>query len=690
MAAYALTVFLSSFLLFQVQPLIGKYILPWFGGSPAVWTTCMLFFQVALLAGYGYAHLASRVGVLRQGYLHAGLLAAALLFLPIAPSADYWKTSAGEMPALRILLLLLTNIGVPYLLLSATAPLVQHWFVRSFPGRSPYRLYALSNTGSLLALVSYPFLIEPNLTLNRQVTAWGWGFAVFVLCCGWCAFRMVRSPDTAVYTASREDSSSVPQRLAASDVTLWLFLSACGSALLLATTNQLCQEVAVVPFLWVAPLALYLVTFIICFNSERAADRLLWGLLLFGAVIFSCRVFYQGVYVNLPVQILVYLAALFTCCMVCHGELARSRPDPRLLTAYYLIIATGGAVGGIFVALAAPYLFHGFWEFPITLSVSCLVILIAWFRGGAFSGAPRWLPAILVGGQLLLIVFTGNYLKNYHSLAMYSARNFYGVLRVIRESDANGERLSLMHGGVVHGTQFTSPAKRGLPTTYYGPGSAAGLALQFHPRRFAADPRQRDLRVGVIGLGTGTLASYGKPGDVFRFYEINPEVIRLSEKYFSYRRESAARIDIATGDARIVMENDLKMNTAQHFDVLIVDAFSSDAIPVHLLTRECFSVYWRHMKPDGLLLLHITNRFLDLEPVVRAQAAALGCRAELVRSPADPVNSIGKADWMILTNNEHFLHSDEIEKSLEPSPAPGTAPLLWTDDFASLWKVLKR
>jgi len=579
---------------------------------------------------------------------------------------------------------------VPYLLLSSTAPLVQHWFTRSFPGRSPYRLYALSNLGSLLALVSYPFLFEPRLSLSRQVAAWGWEFAAFVLCCGWCAFRLVRSPEMSNYSTPCQDKITVPTRLPASDVILWLLLSACGSATLLATTNQLCQEVAVVPFLWVVPLALYLVTFIICFNTERASDRLLWGLLLIGAVIPACRVFYMGVYVNLPVQILVYLATLFTCCMVCHGELARTRPDPRYLTAYYLIISTGGAAGGAFVALAAPFLFRGFWEFPITLVVSCLVILVAWFRGGAFSGAPRWLPVSLVGGQMVLIYFAGNYLKNYSSLAIYTVRNFYGVLRVIKENDSNGERLSLMHGGVVHGTQFISPAKRGFPTTYYGPDSAAGLALRFHPRRFEADPLQRNLKVGVVGLGTGTLATYGTKGDMFRFYEINPEVIRLSDKFFSYRRDSAARVDVVAGDARIVMESELKRNDPQRFDVLIIDAFSSDAIPVHLLTRQCFAVYWRHLKPDGLLLLHITNRFLDLAPVVRAQARVIGCRAELIKSTANSEAAIGKADWMILTRNDGFLAADEIEEKLEPEVSPAAAPLLWTDDFASLWQILKR
>lgn len=695
MAVYAVTIFLSSFLLFQVQPLIGRYILPWYGGSPAVWTTCMLFFQVVLLAGYGYAHVATLLDRRKQGYLHLGLLLAALLFLPIAPSPDLWKPSPDDAPVAKILLLLLANIGVPYLLLSATAPIVQHWFVRSFPGRSPYRLYALSNFASLLALLSYPFLVEPRLTLARQVMAWGWGFAAFVVCCAWCALRPAAggsaAEEEALAAAAGEDPAPIGGTApSALTMAMWLLLSACGSALLLATTNQLCQEVAVVPFLWVIPLALYLLTFTICFQSERGSDRLLWGILLVGAVIPTCRVLYLGVHVNLSVQILFYLATLFTCCMACHGELARSRPHPRHLTAYYLIISVGGAIGGAFVALAAPLLFNGFWEYPLVLAASCLVIILAWFREKAFAEAPRWLPVFLVAGELALLLFTGNYLRLFQPQTLFSTRNFYGVLRVIRDSDEGGAKISLMHGRVVHGSQFTAPDRRGWPTTYYGPESAAGLALRFHPHRLAADSRERSLRVGVIGLGTGTLAAYGAKGDVFRFYEINPAVIALSDRYFTFRRESAARVEIVPGDARIMLEAELKRGNPQRFDVLLVDAFSSDAIPIHLLTRECFAVYRQHMNPDGILLIHITNRFLDLAPVVRSEGEATGYRTALVNSPGDPGRGVGKADWMILTTNGKFLGTPEVREKLAPQPAPTSSSLLWTDDFASLWQILKR
>jgi hypothetical protein len=689
MIAYALTVFLSSFLLFQIQPLIGRYILPWFGGGPAVWTTCMLFFQMALLAGYAYAHGTTRITTKRQSLLHVVLLLVALLMLPINPAAELWKPAPGDAPIANILLLLLANIGVPYLLLSATAPLVQHWFARSFPGRSPYRLYALSNIGSLLALISYPFLVEPNLTLSRQVTMWGWGFAAFTVCCCWCAFRATRAPsgnDVTVATPAAPPSRK-PSR---GNVTMWLLLSACGSAMLLATTNELCQEVAVVPFLWVAPLALYLITFIICFNSERASDRLLWGMLLIGSLLPACRVLYLGVQANIQVQVLVFLALLFTSCMVCHSELVRSRPEPEHLTGYYLIISAGGALGGVLIALVAPALFKGFWEFPLALALTCLVILIAWHRGGAFSEAPTWLKISLVTGQLALTIFAVSFILTYHSRAQFSSRNFYGVLRVIKETTQHGERQSLMHGRVVHGTQFLDPDRNRLPTTYYGPDSAAGLALQFHPRRLEGAAGEQNLKVGVVGLGAGTLAAYGQEGDHFRFYEINPEVIKISSSHFSFRKDSDARVDVVAGDARIVMEHELKNRTPQQFDVLVVDAFSSDAIPIHLLTRECFAIYWQHLNRDGILLLHITNRFLDLVPVLRAQARESGCRMALINSSADEQNGVGNARWVALTRNDRFLDSAPLAGRSDTSHPPGAKELAWTDDFAGLWQILKR
>lgn len=684
MPAFLLTTFLGSFLLFQVQPLIGRYILPWFGGGPAVWTTCMLFFQVMLLAGYGYAHLLSSANRRRQGFIHAALLVAALAFLPISPSPQIWKPTPETDPVTGILLLLLANIGAPYLILAATAPLLQHWFVRSFPERSPYRLYSLSNAASLLALLGYPFLVEPNFTLARQVTGWSWGFALFTVCCGWCALR---SPAAATEVSSEPDAAAAEgsnDALRPGVIFLWLALSACGSALLLATTNQLCQEVAVVPFLWVVPLAMYLTTFTICFNSDRAYRRWLWLPLAVAVLIPVCRLIHVGPRAGLPFQLLGYLGTLFVFCMACHGELFRCRPASRHLTAYYLTLALGGALGGMAVAIGAPLLFRGFWELPIALLASCMALAWALLREPATFGVrfSRAAGSVAVTGAMG--IFSLIHMQTAETQTLASSRNFYGVLKVIRTSDKLGEKLFLQHGRIMHGSQYCEPGLCNLATTYYGPESGVALALQHHPRRLSGE----GLRVGVIGLGVGTVAVYGESGDTFRFYEINDEVTRFADRYFSYRRNSAARIETVAGDARITMEGELKRREPQRFDVLVVDAFSSDSIPAHLLTRECFQIYRNHLNPDGLLLVHVTNRFLNLVPVVQAQAWQLGLRSALVVSPGDRDRSVSQAKWMILTRNEDFLWQAGIKSRLSAGlEQPAVAP--WTDDFVSLWQIVK-
>ncbi|GFO69592.1 hypothetical protein GMLC_31710 [Geomonas limicola] len=705
MAAYLITIFLSSFLLFQVQPLIGRYILPWFGGSPAVWTTCMLFFQVMLLAGYGYAHYLTGLAAKKQRLLHLFLLAASLAFLPIAPSAAYWKSSSEGSPLGAILLLLTVNIGAPYLILSSTAPLVQHWFARSFPERSPYRLYALSNSASLLALVSYPFLVEPTLTLSRQVGLWSWGFLLFAASCTWCTLLSTREEGSGedITSWQRPHPDPLPEGEREADVPppatqesppgsgltlLWLMLSACGSAALLATTNQVCQEVAVVPFLWVAPLTLYLVTFIICFNSDRGYQRGAFATMFFISLLPACWLLYAKKSASLPIELLVFLELLFACCMVCHGELVRLRPGPRYLTRFYLTMSVGGAVGGLFVALVAPLFFKGYWELPIVLTASSLALALTWYREGGRRPRNRRALAGVALATLSLAGFTIFYIAKSDGGALASSRNFYGVLRVVPSWDSRGSLLYLVNGRVLHGFQYQDPQLKKLATTYYAPESGVGLALRFHPRRTAADPERRALHIGVVGLGTGTLAAYGQKGDSFRFYEINNDVIDFADRYFSFRRDSAARVETVPGDARIQMEAELKRQQPQKFDVLVVDAFTSDSIPVHLLTRECVSIYRQHLNPDGLLLIHVTNHFLDLVPVVEAQARTFGYRTATISSKRQQV---GESDclWMVVTNNEAFLKREEIRSRSIEHETGSRQVTGWTDDFVSLWQIVK-
>lgn len=704
MAGYALTILLSSFLLFQVQPLIGKYILPWFGGGPAVWTTCMLSFQVMLLAGYTYAHLIARwLSPYRQGLLHGALLAISLLLLPIIP-AETWKPTGEQLPTWRILGLLAVTIGGPYLLLSSTGPLLQSWFARTHPGRSPYRLYALSNAGSLAALVSYPFVVEPALTLPGQAWTWSVCFMVFAALCGLCAWGIYRwegSPpganrgQTAPRNPDGDDDETNPPPPDWPTVLLWLALTACGSVVLLATTNQMCQEVAVVPFLWVLPLALYLVTFIICFDGPRWYRRSWYGVFLVLAVVGATIVLFQGVSVDLWLQIVAYSAVLFACCMVCHGELVRLKPAPRYLTGFYLAVALGGALGGAFTTLLAPLLFTAYWEYHVGLVACCGLLLVVVYRDRCwplYGGRPRWAWAILLLALAGLAAGLVTQAVLDSRSGLVRLRSFYGVLQVIRRLDVDNQDLPylmLRHGRISHGFQYLQAEQRGWPTSYYGPHTGVGLAIRHHPRR-ASGGHRGHLRIGVVGLGVGTLAAYGRPGDLVRFYEINPEVVRLSQEHFTYRKDSPAKVEVVLGDARVSLERELRHGRPGRFDVLVVDAFSSDAIPVHLLTRECFQVYRDHLRQDGILAVHVSNRYLDLGPVVRRQAAELAQQAVLVDSDDDDPWGVHAANWVLVTGNRRFLDTPAVHSAVDPWPDQGPLPAAWTDDFSNLFKVLSK
>ncbi len=700
------TIFLSAFLLFQIQPLIGKFILPWFGGGPAVWTTCMLFFQLALLAGYAYAHWSSsRLPARVQSIVHMVLLAGSLLVLPIAPSPEVWKPEPGALPTAHILMLLMATVGLPYLLLSSTAPLAQNWFREAVPGRSPYRLYSLSNTGSLLALLSYPFLFEPWLALDNQVLSWSLAYAGFAVLSGWSAFvagflsagagerdRQPVSTFGRALPSSRDGEegagSSQPPTLGV--VSLWLSLAAMASALLLATTNQMCQEVAVTPFLWVVPLAIYLITFIISFDNERWYDRRLFGFLVGASVAAALSVMTAGLEIRLPFHIVTYAVTLFACCMCCHGELVKAKPHPRYLTLFYLVIAAGGALGGVFVALVAPHIFSNYAEYPVALAGCGALTLVAWYRARAwepYMNRPHWVIGPMAG--MILSIVTSVILLSVGARAkeVMQWRSFYGVLRLAQEHEGEDAQMVLTHGRVIHGGQFLAADRRSWPTAYYGPESAIGLAMRYHPRRLNAG--DRSLRVGVVGLGAGTIATHGQPGDYIRFYEINSDVIAISDQHFTYRADSAATVEVIAGDARVRMEAELARHRPQQLDILAVDAFNSDSIPIHLLTKESAEVYWGHLKPEGLLLFHISNQTVDLEPVVRGLAQQFGSTALRIFDAGDQSRGVKESVWMIVTKNQAFLSAEEIQRAAASLPVSHSPRLLWTDDFASLWQVLK-
>jgi hypothetical protein len=686
MLRYAVTIFLSAFLLFQVQPLLGRYVLPWFGGTPAVWTTCLLFFQLFLLAGYAYAHAV--IAWLRPNVgarLHVALLIASVLVLPIIPD-EAWRPRGEEAPTWHILSLLAVTIGAPYLALSATGPLVQAWFGQAFRDRSPYRLYALSNAGSLLALITYPLLVEPTLRLGTQALIWSGAYAVFVACCVACAW-----PIRGLKGRGRRSSSQTAveaTRPAPATIGFWSLLAMTASVMLLATTNQMCQEVAVVPLLWILPLALYLLTFILCFDSQQWYSRGAFAAVLtvFGPL--ACIVYQLPEAIPLWLQIVVYCATLFACGMICHGELARQKPDPRYLTLFYLSIATGGALGGIFVAVVAPCLFYGYWEYHLALG-ACFVLLLTVHRRDQLAMARQrtawrqWLrPA---GIFAVLVAALGMQAGRESSHTIAQKRNFYGVLRVVEKPAASGGATRmLIHGRIQHGSQFAAERRRNWPTNYYGRTSGAGLALTEHPRR--DDPADSRLRVGLIGLGVGTLAAYGKAGDWFRYYEINPQVSDYASRYFTFLRDSPANIEVVHGDGRVRLERDLAERGPLELDVLVVDAFSSDAIPRHLLTTECAELYWKHLKHDGILAINISNRYLDLKPVVQGLALHSGKRAVWVRSHEERELGTSDADWVLMTSNLGFLNKPGIKNRVKSWPSDRR--VVWTDDFGGIAHVL--
>ena len=681
MLAYACTIFLSAFLLFAVQPMIGKIILPWFGGSAAVWSTCLLFFQAALLAGYLYAHGSTRsLKPKHQATLHIALIALSLAVLPILPSPGWKPLHAGD-PSLRILLLLAATIGLPYLLLSTTTPLLQAWYVTAKPGAVPYRLFALSNFGSLLALLSYPVFVEPTFTTHLQAYGWSGIYVVFALICAAVAWKALRAaPRTAPEIAPETPAPAPSWRI----WVVWTALAACSSTLLLAISNHLSQNVAPIPFLWVLPLSVYLLSFILCFERDKIYNRGVFLPLLVLALDGAAYAIYASEgNPSIALAIPTFVLTLFVCCMVCHGELARLKPDPRYLTSFYMMISLGGTLGGVFVAIVAPHVFHTYFELPLSM-VACgaLAAMVLWISPGKWRGK---IPVSAV--RIAMVAFTVGlaihlgYEKHVTDRRFrLSVRNFYGVLRV-RDIPSGAESPAvrrLIHGTINHGSQILEASRRDEPTSYYGPYSGLGRAMTFLQHR-------GPVRVAVIGLGAGVTASFCRAGDVFRFYEINPLALSIAGTWFTFLPDCRADHQVLLGDARLTLE----AQPSQHFDLMSIDAFSSDAIPVHLLTREAFALYFRHLKPDGILAVHVSNRYLDLVPVVAGNAHDLRKAAVVVDDEDEEEEYFSNTVWVLVASEPAIFH-DVAFKSSSVQPArlrPNLRP--WTDDYSNLFQILK-
>ncbi|MET0404009.1 MAG: fused MFS/spermidine synthase, partial [Cystobacter sp.] len=701
MLRYSGTLFLSAFLLFGVQPLAGKYSLPWFGGTPAAWTTCMLFFQVMLLGGYSYSHAVSRwLAPRRQAQVHLTLLGVTVAVLgaralwlgsPVAPGPE-WRPPADGISSARLLAMLASTLGLPFFTLSTSAPLLQSWFSRVRPGVSPYRLYALSNTGSLLALLAYPVLVEPALGRGVQAWVWAGGFLLFCMgsaACAWKVMGLEDSPGEARTEAPAEEALGISRTLG------WLGLSACASVLLLATTNQLSQDVSVGPFVWVLPLALYLLTFIIAFEREALYSRPLTALALLVALGGVTALTYQGSLASLGALLFFHGLALFSGALLCHGELYRLRPPARHLGAFYLWVSVGGVLGAGFVHLLAPRLFRFYLEYPLVLSTCGLLAAMLLLRRGPDEtlrkAAPRYVPA------LLLLIMSGAVTRAVldERQALQSWRDFFGVVQVTEfgEKGHPDHVYRLYHGGILHGFQYSQPERRMTPTSYYTAESGLGLALTEQRRLREAAGRPGTLRLGVLGLGVGATAALTRPGDTVRFYEIDPQVIALAQGeggYFGYLSGAPGRVEVVEGDARIVLEQELARGQAQGFDVLVVDVFSSDSIPVHLLTEEAVAVYQKHLAPGGVLALHISNLHLKLTPIALAHAWVTGLHA--VRVDTETRGDSRSSTWMLLSADRAFSRGETFVR--EASRVQWLAydrepPTRWTDERGSLLPVVR-
>jgi spermidine synthase len=662
---YAATIFLSSFLLFLVQPIIAKQILPWFGGSAAVWTTCLVFFQSVLLAGYAYADLTLRLGARRQAMLHVVLLAIALACLPIIASSG-WKPQGEEEPITRILLLLVATIGLPYFLLSTTTPLLQSWYWRRFQSAVPYRLFALSNFASLLALLGFPLFFEPVFDLKQLGWGWSFLFAGFAILCAGTAWASVNGFEPGLQRAQKQ----VPPVEMQTQL-LWLALAAMGSVMLLAVTNHITQNVSSVPFLWVLPLALYLITFILAFDHPRWYLRPVFLALLL--VLLPAMAYYIPS-LDLRVAAPIYFVGMFVACMVCHGELARLKPDPVQLTRFYLMMSLGGALGAVLVAIVAPLVLRGYFELGIALVLLGILFALR-VRGLARLGV----VAVLLATIFLVIRGAHDYSSNMRVME----RDFYGVVRTADHYSPVPYR-SMYHGAIMHGGQLLGDSFRNTPADYFSPGSGYGRVFtslrEMSPKR--------PLNVGVIGLGAGVIGAWMKPGDTLTFYEISPRVLDIARREFTYLADTSAKTEIVMGDGRLSLER----APARGYDVLGIDAFSGDSIPMHLVTREAMALYVKHVKPDGVIVFQATNRYIDLLPVVKRLAAEFGLEAinisDTPNAETGPEYWYSSTDQIIVTRNRKLLDWPRIDEAAEEIEERPELPV-FTDAHHNLLRILK-
>ena len=679
-------VFVGALLLFLVQPMAARSLLPWYGGAPMVWAVALFFFQTVLLGGYLYAHLlVTRVAPGRQAAVHAAVLAAAaLLCLPPLAGPD-WAPAGGETPAGWILLTLMVTLGPAFFALAATTPLASAWVARSTARRGNdesapdvYRLYALSNAGSLLGLVLYPLLLEPLLGLAGQARLWSAAFvflAVFMTLSG-----LLSRPATDGAGSSRQPGTAHFHPSA-------FLLAAVGSLALVAVTTHLTRDVAAVPFLWIAPLALYLVTFILAFRGGDPYPRRVLVPLLLVSVAACFYVWFRDITYGLDSALFAHgaaaLAFLFTGCWITHGEIARRKPEPARLTGFYLSMTAGGALGGLLASIGSPLAFPNVWEYPLAL---VLAVTVAFGVARPAAGAARSLVWKVAPATTLGIAIAISALE--HRRPLSATRNFFGVVRVMEAYPGTPDwRRDMWHGGIAHGSQWFAPGRRTEPTLYYYEGTGIEAVLNRHPNRRLVRP----LRVAVVGLGTGSIVVHGRRGDLFRFYEIDPQVEQAARDYFTFLTDTPAEVEVVLGDGRLSLLREERAEE-EGFDVIVLDAFAGDAIPVHLLTAEAFDLYRSRLAPGGTIAVHISNRHVDLAPVIRAQALRLDLLSLLTVSQPDAELFHYTATWVLLSLNTDLVTDPSVLGRAEPWTGDAAEPearYLWTDDHSNLLDVLR-
>ncbi len=688
-AAYATTMALAGFLLFQVQPVLAKFILPWFGGSATTWIVCMLFFQVALLAGYAHAYAVTLpFKVPTQAKVQVAILALSLVLLPITP-AEGWKPADASDPTWRIVLLLAACVGIPYMALATTSPLLSRWLARIAPDLDPARFFAASNLGSFVGLLSYPFLFERVMSSEQQTILWSWAYGAYAILfaiCAWLAISQKGDETAPAVNKTAGDQTKGDQ------LTLWIVYSMLGSILLLATTNAITQWSAVIPFLWIAPLSLYLLTFVIAFGHQRFYNRVWFGVIFLALSVAANWSSSPDSGREMIIQLTLQCATMFFGCMICHAEMVRLQPEPARLPKFYLAISFGGALGGIFVALIAPVVLRDYFEHPLVLLAIGLLAVVLIARDAGVSRSHRPIAAGLA--SLVLVGATAGAVNNELSPEyelIERVRNFYGVVKISQEDedDTKKHQILITQAGVEQGSQWQNKAIKLKPLCAFDEESGAGIAMTNHVKRRSGNP-DAPLRVGIIGLGAGMLAAMGKDGDVIRYYEINPAVSDLTRRYFTFLQEGKAKSDVLLGDGRLVLERQLRDKQPQQFDVLVIDAFRGAAPPMHLMTKEAFEIYQQHLALGGIIAINFEINTFEMAPLHRGMAKLLGQEVRWFETrERDEDGCREPISWALYTKDKVLFELPNVKKlASEWRDKDTSSGIVWTDASSNLMSIL--